>query len=85
MRVGHFKKRGTPNIDRYKIAGNLSKDSNRFLPLAGILCPLRVHGGRKGAKRLLPVRTAIMSRRVDKMCHLAYNSPLIEMHPWIMI
>jgi hypothetical protein len=30
---------------------------------------------RTGAERLLPVRTAIMSRRFDKMWMLAYNSP----------
>lgn len=30
---------------------------------------------RKGAKQLLPVRTAIMSKRFDKMWAMAYNSP----------
>ena len=30
---------------------------------------------RKGVERLLPVRTAIMSRRFDKLWMLAYNSP----------
>ncbi len=30
---------------------------------------------RKGAKQLLPVRTAIMSKRFDKMWAFAYNSP----------
>ena len=30
---------------------------------------------REGADRLLPVRTAIMSKRFDKMWSLAYNSP----------
>lgn len=30
---------------------------------------------RKGAKHLLPVRTAIMSKRFDKMWAFAYNSP----------
>jgi hypothetical protein len=30
---------------------------------------------RKGAQRLLPVRTAILSRRFNKMWRLAYNSP----------
>ena len=30
---------------------------------------------RTGAERLLPIRTAIMSKRFDKMWALAYNSP----------
>jgi hypothetical protein len=30
---------------------------------------------RQGAERLLPIRTAIMSKRFDKMWSLAYNSP----------
>jgi hypothetical protein len=30
---------------------------------------------REGAQRLLPIRTAIMSKRFDKMWSLAYNSP----------
>jgi len=30
---------------------------------------------REGAKQLLPVRTAIMSKRFDKMWSFAYNSP----------
>ena len=36
---------------------------------------------RKGAERLLPIRTAIMSRRFDKMWYLAYNSPPIRNAP----
>jgi hypothetical protein len=34
-----------------------------------------MHWSRTGAKRLLPVRTAIMSRRFDIMWEMAYNSP----------
>ena len=38
-------------------------------------CGPGMRWSRKGAERLLPVRTAIMSRRFDNMWHLAYNSP----------
>jgi hypothetical protein len=38
-------------------------------------CGPGMHWCRKGAERLLPVRTAIMSRRFDKMWNLAYISP----------
>jgi hypothetical protein len=38
---------------------------------------------RKGAERLLPVRTAKLSNRFDKMWRLAYNSPSTnEMRPF---
>ena len=38
-------------------------------------CGLGMRWSRKEAERLLPVRTAIMSRRFDKMWSLAYISP----------
>lgn len=38
-------------------------------------CGPGMQWSRPGAERLLPVRTAIMSRRFDKMWRLAYNSP----------
>jgi hypothetical protein len=36
-----------------------------------------MHWSRQGAERLIPVRSAILSNRFDKMWHLAYNSPPI--------
>ena len=38
-------------------------------------CGPGMRWSRTGAQRLLPIRTAIMSRRFDKMWELAYNSP----------
>ena len=38
-------------------------------------CGPDMRWSRKGAERLLPVRTAILSSRFDKMRRLAYNSP----------
>lgn len=38
-------------------------------------CGPGMRWSRKGAERLLPVRTAILSRRFDKMWRLAYSSP----------
>jgi len=38
-------------------------------------CGSGMRWSRTGAERLLPVRTAIMSRRFDQMWRLAYNSP----------
>ena len=38
-------------------------------------CGPGMRWSRKGAERLLPVRTAILSSRFDKMRRLAYNSP----------
>ena len=38
-------------------------------------CGSGMRWSRKGAERLLPIRTTIMSGRFDKMWHLAYNSP----------
>ena len=38
-------------------------------------CGSGMRWSRRGAERLLPVRTAIMSGRFDNMWHLAYNSP----------
>ena len=40
-------------------------------------CGPGMRWSRNGAERLLPVRTAIMSSRFDKMWRLAYNSPPI--------
>lgn len=38
-------------------------------------CGAGMRWSRKGADRLLPIRTAILSSRFDKMWRLAYNSP----------
>jgi hypothetical protein len=38
-------------------------------------CGPGMRWSRKGAERLLPIRTAILSSRFDKMWQLAYNSP----------
>jgi len=41
----------------------------------GRFCSSGMHWSRQGAERLIPVRSAIISKRFDKMWHLAYNSP----------
>jgi hypothetical protein len=41
----------------------------------GRFCGAGMRWSRPGAERLIPVRTAILSKRFDKMWHLAYNSP----------
>jgi hypothetical protein len=40
-------------------------------------CGAGMRWSRKGAERLLPIRTAYLSKRFDKMWQLAYNSPPI--------
>jgi len=41
----------------------------------GRFCASGMHWSRQGAERLIPVRSAIISKRFDKLWHLAYNSP----------
>ena len=41
----------------------------------GRFCASGMRWSRQGAERLFPVRTAILSKRFDRMWHLAYNSP----------
>jgi hypothetical protein len=41
----------------------------------GRFCGAGMRWSRPGAERLIPVRTAILSKRFDKMWRLAYNSP----------
>jgi hypothetical protein len=41
----------------------------------GRFCGAGMRWSRPGAERLIPVRSAILSRRFDKMWQLAYNSP----------
>jgi hypothetical protein len=38
-------------------------------------CGPGMRWSRSGAERLIPVRSAILSKRFDKIWHLAYNSP----------
>ena len=38
-------------------------------------CGAGMRCSREGAERLIPVRSAILSKRFDKTWHLAYNSP----------
>ena len=41
----------------------------------GRFCGAGMRWSRPGAERLIPIRSAILSKRFDKMWHLAYNSP----------
>ncbi len=41
----------------------------------GRFCGAGMRWSRPGAERLIPVRSAILSKRFDRMRHLAYNSP----------
>jgi hypothetical protein len=41
----------------------------------GRFCGAGMRWSRDGAERLIPVRSAILSKRFDRMWHLAYNSP----------
>jgi hypothetical protein len=41
----------------------------------GCFCGAGMRWSRPGAERLIPVRSAILSKRFDKMWQLAYNSP----------
>jgi len=41
----------------------------------GLFCGAGMRWSRLGAERLIPIRSAILSKRFDKMWHLAYNSP----------
>jgi hypothetical protein len=41
----------------------------------GRFCGAGMRWSRQGAERLIPVRSAILSKRFDKMWQLAYNSP----------
>ena len=41
----------------------------------GRFCGAGMRWSRDGAERLIPVRSAILSKRFDKTWHLAYNSP----------
>ena len=41
----------------------------------GCFCAVGMRWSRQGAERLIPFRSAILSKRLDKMWQLAYNSP----------
>ena len=48
----------------------------------GRFCASGMHWSRQGAERLIPVCSAIISKRFDKLWHLAYTiHPKTEMHP----
>jgi hypothetical protein len=41
----------------------------------GRFCGAGMRWSRSGAERLIPVRSAILSKRFDRLWRLAYNSP----------
>jgi hypothetical protein len=60
-------------IEEYPIgSGMVESDAKQY---KGRFCGAGMWWSRPGAERLIPIRSAILSKRFDKMWHLAYNSP----------
>jgi hypothetical protein len=68
-RMNYFEMR----MEGYPIGSGMVESAAK--QFKGRFCGPGMRWSRRGAERLIPIRSAILSKRFDKIWHLAYNSP----------